>query len=133
MTPLNDFLDGPKMIGGIEFRPFTFGSKALCEQLELSIFISGTTPDDPEEIDRQMIAFTWIHSAPLNDVLRAVREKRAKEAAWEFGFRIPMSALGDIVAEINRVSKQAAQNAVDVEQKPGATADQPGNSCGQTG
>jgi len=27
---INDFLDGQKTIGGMEFRPFTLGSKAAC-------------------------------------------------------------------------------------------------------
>jgi hypothetical protein len=123
MTPICDFLDGPKMIGGMKFRTFTVGSKALCSQLKLSMFISGNIALDEFESERQLTAFTWIHAAPLKDVLKAVRENTANEAIQEFGFSIPFGLLPQIVAEINRIGTQASENAVDVEQKlEGSTA-----------
>lgn len=135
MTELNDFLDGPKTIAGVTFRPFTMGSKALCEQMNLTLFTTGNLPDGAQdgESDRQIIAFTWIHAAPLSDVLAAVRHRQADAAALEFGFAMPVSSMNAIVREINRISKQAAENAVEVEEKPGSKSDAPGNSVGQAG
>ena len=130
MTQLNDFLDGPKTIAGVNFRAFTMGSKALCEQMKLTLFTTGTVSEDAREgeSDRQIIAFTWIHAAPLTEVLSAVRNGKADDAAFEFGFSMPVGSLNAIVAEINRISKQAADNAVEVEEKPESkSGDAPGN------
>lgn len=132
MTPLNDFLDGEKTIGGLVFRPFTIGSKAICEQLGLSLFVTGDGADAPGEADRQIAAFAWLHAAPLPEVLKAIREKRAEEAALEFSFSLNLKSLNAIVAEINRISKQASENSVEIEPTAGESSAS-GNSVGQTG
>jgi hypothetical protein len=134
MTPLNDFLDGEKMIGGLVFRPFTLGSKAACEQMALTMFTGAGDSLTPGESERQVIAFTWLQTQPLQAVLRALREGRAVEETEAFGFTVPLGAVNQIIAEINRISEQAKANAVDVVEKSG-TKDpaEPGNSAGRAG
>jgi hypothetical protein len=127
MTPINDFLDGEKLIAGISFRPFTIGSKALCEQLKLTMFVTGEGGETPGEAERQIAAFTWIHVAPLAVVLKAVREGKAEDAALEYAFSIPTSSLNAIVAEINRISEQAKANAVEVDSTENTKTTKPGN------
>lgn len=123
---MNDFLDGEKTVAGLKFRPFTLGSKAACEQMKLSMFLTGETGSE-SEAERQMVAFAWIHSAPLKTVLAALRNGTADEAAQEFGFSISLSAMPELVAEINRISRAAAEASVDVQPKPGGKDDSPGN------
>ena len=123
---MNDFLDGEKTVAGLKFRPFTLGSKAACEQMKLSMFLTGETGSD-SEAERQMVAFAWIHAAPLKTVLAALRSGTADEAAQEFGFGVSLSAMPELVAEINRISRASAEASVDVMPKPGAKDDSPGN------
>lgn len=123
---MNDFLDGEKTVAGLKFRPFTLGSKAACEQMNLSMFLTGETGSE-SEAERQMVAFAWIHSAPLKTVLAALRNGTAEEAAQEFGFTITPQMSPDIIREINRISRAAAEASVDVLPKPGGKDDSPGN------
>jgi hypothetical protein len=115
MTQLDDFLDGPKIIGGLQFRPFTIGSKIICQQLNLTLFTTGEVSEEEGEADRQIAAFTWLHCAPLKEVLAAIRNKRADEASLEYAFALNPSSMPEIVLEINRISKQAAKNTVEVD------------------
>jgi len=120
MNEIHDFLDGEKTIGGIRFRAFTIGSKAICEQMRLTMFTSGEVSDDAGESERQLIAFTWLHSEPLENVLTAVRNGTCDSAAQCFGFTLPVHILPAIISEINRISAASAEASVDVAQKPGA-------------
>jgi len=129
---INDFLDGQKTIGGMEFRPFTLGSKAACEQMGLTMFTTGQLCDDPGEAEQQLIAFAWIHVKPLNDVLKALRNGTAADDALAFGFEIPIEATSEMIAEINRISNQAKANAVEVVDRPThGKSDAPKNFVGQ--
>jgi hypothetical protein len=134
MTSLNDFLDGEKKIGGLIFRPFTLGSKAACEQMNLSMFTTGNGDLSAGEAERQVIAFAWLHTKPLSDVLKALRENRAWDEAQAFGFELPIESVAEMISEINRISEQAKNNAVEVVEKSIATKDdnEPKNSAGQT-
>jgi len=124
---MNDFIDGPKKVGGLHFRPFTVGSKNACKQMGLSFFLTGEQLSE-EEMERQMIAFSWLHSAePLEEVLAAIRNGTADIEAQKFGFQMPIGASPELVKEINRISKAAAENSVEVMQKPGTKDDSPGN------
>ena len=134
MTKIDDFLDGEKTIGGFKFRPFTLGSKQACGQMRLSMFTDGSEDLSQEERERQIIAFAWLHIAPLREVLKAVRDGSANDAAQEFGFSITFSALNEIISEINRISEQAKANAVEVVEREGSKdKDEPGNFAGRTG
>jgi hypothetical protein len=130
---INDFLDGQKTIGGMEFRPFTLGSKAACEQMGLTMFTTGQLCDDPGEAEQQLIAFAWIHVKPLGEVLKALRNGTATDDARAFGFEIPIGAVSEMISEINRISDQAKANAVEVVDRPAhGKSDAPKNSVGQT-
>ena len=130
---INDFLDGEKTIGGMQFRPFTLGSKAACEQMGLTIFTTGQPCEDPGEAEQQLIAFAWLHVKPLNDVLKALRNRTAIDEALAFGFEIPIEATSEMVAEIHRISNQAKANAVEVVDRPShGKSDAPKNFVGQT-
>lgn len=132
MTQIDDFLDGEKMVGGFNFRPFTVGSKIACEQLGLTLFTTGDVSPDKAEAERQIMTFAWLHSQPLPQVLAAIRNSTASAAAEEFAFSVPVADLPVIIAEINRVSAAVADAVVDVHQKPGSGDDKtPGNSTGQ--
>ena len=130
---INDFLDGEKTIGGMQFRTFTLGSKAACEQMGLTMFTTGELCKDPGEAEQQLIAFAWLHVKPLPDVLKALRNGTAVDDAQAFGFEIPISAVSDMIAEINRISDQAKANAVEVVDRPAhGKSDAPKNFVGQT-
>lgn len=135
MNPLNDFLDGPKTIAGLRFRPVTMGSNAICEQLGLTLFTGSTKeliPQSDEEQEReakqQIVAFTWLHSHPLPEVLAAIRNGTSDAAIQEFAFSLLPSHLPVIVAEINRISTASAAASIEVAPKPGGSDNgAPGN------
>ena len=134
MKSINDFLDGEKTIGGMTFRPFTMGSKAACDQMNLTMFTDPGLELTEAESHRQIVAFTWLQVKPLGEVLKALREGRADEEAQAFGFELEPHVITHIVAEINRISERAKQNAVQVvERSDSKEKDAPGNSAGQTG
>jgi len=134
MTPINDFLDGEKTIAGMVFRPFTVGSKLLCSQMKLSMFIEPEIPITEEEAIRQIMAFSWFHVAPLREVLCALREGRGNDEALLISFGVEPHAIEEIVSEINRISERAKKNAVQVvEKNTTKDKDAPGNSVGRTG
>ena len=130
---INDFLDGEKTIGGMQFRPFTLGSKAACEQMGLTMFTTGELCKDPGEAEQQLIAFAWIHVKPLPDILKALRNGTAADEARAFGFEIPLGDVSEMISEINRISDQAKANAVEVIERPShGKSDAPKNLHGQT-
>lgn len=132
MNEIHDFLDGEKIVGGLNFRPYTIGSKAACEQMRLTMFTDGTSPENNGESERQLIAFAWIQSQPLPDVIAALRNGSASDCAEEFGWTVPVNSLPAIISEINRISAAATAAAVEVAPKPGSGKDNaPGNSTGQ--
>jgi len=132
MNEIHDFLDGEKMVGGLNFRPYTIGSKAACEQMRLTMFTDGTSPENDGESERQLIAFAWIQSQPLPEVITALRNGTASARAEEFGWTVPVSSLPAIISEINRISAASTAAAVEVAPKPGRGKDNaPGNSTGQ--
>lgn len=111
------FSEGSKEFGKITLRPFTVGTLSLCRQLKLSMF---TGEGDDSELDqqRQIMAFAWAQSAPLAQVLQAVRSGKWVEAVEEFEFGIIPAQITELVEEINRISTAIKAAAVDVEEKP---------------
>lgn len=130
---INDFLDGEKTIGGMQFRTFTLGSKAACEQMGLTMFTTGELPEDQGAAEKQLIAFSWLHVEPLGNVLKALRNGTAADEAMAFGFGIPLESVSAMIAEINRISDKAKANAVEVIERPShGKSDAPKNFVGQT-
>jgi hypothetical protein len=128
MTQIDDFLDGEKMVGGLKLRPLTFGSKAACDQMGLTMFTSGETPTEQAEVERQLVAFAWMHTEPLSEVITALRNGTAEAAAFEFGFAVDLGDAKALTAEIERIAAASVRNSVDVEPRPGSGRDDaPGN------
>jgi len=111
------FSEGSKEFGKITLRPFTVGTLSLCKQLKLSMF-TGEGDDSGLDQQRQIMAFAWAQSAPLTQVLQAVRSGKWIEAVEEFEFGIIPSQITELVEEINRISTAIKAAGVDVEEKP---------------
>lgn len=111
------FSEGAKEFGKITLRPFTVGTLSLCRQLQLSMF-TGEGDDSKLDQQRQIMAFAWAQSAPLAQVLQAVRAGKWIEAVEEFEFGIIPAQITELVEEINRISTAIKAAAVDVEDKP---------------
>jgi hypothetical protein len=111
------FSEGSKEFGKITLRPFTVGTLSLCRQLKLSMF---TGEGDGSGLDqqRQIMVFAWAQSAPLAQVLQAVRSGKWTEAVEEFEFGVVPAQITELVEEINRISTAIKAAAVDVEEKP---------------
>lgn len=111
------FSEGSKEFGKITLRPFTVGTLSLCRQLKLSMF-TGESDGSGLDQQRQIMAFAWAQSAPLAQVLQAVRSGKWVEAVEEFEFGIIPAQITELVEEINRISTAIKAAAVDVEEKP---------------
>ncbi len=113
------FAEGPAQIGELHLRSLSFGTINLCRQLNLSLFLDEQVELPDEEKQRQLIAFAWIQSAPLPQVLEAVRTRKVQERLDEFAFSLSIEMLPALMAEVSRISKLAAAAAVEVMPKPG--------------
>lgn len=103
-------------------RQFTIGTLSLCKQLKLSMF---TGEGENPELDnqKQVMTFAWMQSAPLREVLQAVRYNKWLEAVEEFEFNFLPSQISEILEEVARVSESIKVATVQVEQKPGSSAE----------
>jgi hypothetical protein len=107
------------MIGGLRLRPFSLGTLNVCRQLDLTLFLDGEAELGDEEKQRQIVAFAWVQSAPLTEVLAALRTGTGNERIAEFEFQLDVAALPELITEIQRISELAAAAAVEVAPKPG--------------
>lgn len=120
--------EGDITIGGHELRPFTFGSFTLCRKLRLTLFTKEGAADEmtEEETMRQLAAFFWLQSQPVDAVLSAVRLGDADARIDEFEFNIPIHDLPKIMRRIDELTKRASAAAVELAEKPGSNSgDQP--------
>lgn len=126
------FTEPEKTIAGLKLRPFSIGSLNICRRLNLTLFTQaeGAAELSEEEKQRQIVAFLFIQSEPLPDVLKAIRsENFDDEYLLPFSCRLPISAIPEAVKEIQRIIDAAGAAAVEVEPKPGEkTSDAPPNS-----
>jgi hypothetical protein len=101
-------------------RAFSIGTFLICQKMGLTMFTGEATELAPEEQMRQLIALAWAQSAPLDEVRAAVRAGAEvwTEAVelWQFG--LAPQVLPRLVSEIERLGRQAAAAAVDVEAQP---------------
>jgi hypothetical protein len=118
---MEDYLDEPKLIGGVMFRAFTAGTRKACFQMKLSIF-TGVKDDDTvlneEELENQVIAFAWLQSAPFQDVKKALATNTWKNAVLDFSFSFPISLIPQLMVEVSRIQKAIEAVAVEVVPKP---------------
>jgi hypothetical protein len=111
-------------VGSLRLRPFSLGTLNLCRQLGLTLFLDGEADLDDAEKQRQIVAFAWAQSAPLPEVLGALRSGTAEEKIAEFEFAMDVGDLPQLIAEIRRISELAAAAAVEVAPKPGSSSDE---------
>jgi hypothetical protein len=138
---IEGLLEGPREItltdgSTITIRPFTFGSFGLCKKLGLTMVSGeGEVEEDGEprydthsSLD-QISTFFWMQSQPVNEVLAAVRANKWEDAALDFSMKLPMDAMDGLMAEINRISGNVREAAVDVLPKGDDDGDKdaPGN------
>ena len=123
-TAFADPSEGDTKVGSLSLRPFSLGTLNVCRQLGLTLFLDGEADLDDAEKQRQIVAFAWAQSAPLSEVLSALRTNTAGENIAEFEFGMDVGDLPALIAEIRRVSELAAAAAVEVAPKPGASGDE---------
>lgn len=120
------FLEGGVNVPGLSMRPFSLGTLSLCKRLNLSLFIDGGEKQKAElsedETMEQLAAFAWMQSAPLPEVLAAVRENQWREKVEIFAFDLSVEAITALTGEITRIAAQSDAAAVEVKKKP---ADKP--------
>lgn len=110
-------------VGGLHLRPFSLGTLNVCRQLNLTLFLDGEAELDDDEKQRQIVAFAWVQSAPLAEVLAALRNDTARERIAEFEFQLDLATLPELIVEIQRISELAAAAAVEVAPKPGRSGE----------
>ena len=123
-------LDGPKEVAGIELRPFTLGSLQAARKLGLRMFAEELSDDElePGQEESEMIAFAWIQSAPLPEVLSSLR--KGKDEAWakidEFAFGLDMDKFQLFAKELEKLGGMIGETIVEVVPKDqGAKEDSP--------
>lgn len=120
-----------RTVHGIKLRAFSYGSIQLAYMLDLTLF----TEDEKNlnlsdaETQRQIVSFAWIQSAPREDVVNAVVNKRTEQEILKFALDIPFEAIPELLDEINRIGSIIRASTVRVESKhPTTGEDAPGKS-----
>ena len=123
------FLAGPIEIEGIKLRPFSLRSRLNCMALGLTLFTDTEGAElTPLQIEEQILALAWERSQPVQEVRKAIDAGTAWDAIHDFADSLPLAALPQLVAEINRVASEIKASAVEVIPRPGAEdKDAPGN------
>jgi hypothetical protein len=122
----SNLTDGPVEIEGLKLRPFTLGTFDLCRQLGLTMFSEGTVPADAADRLRQVAAYLFIQSEPLEAVLRAVDDPLFELAHLRpFKFRLTPEVIPAAMALIEKNLTAAGRAVVDIEPRPGGKADDP--------
>lgn len=113
-------LEGPKTIGGLKLRPFTFGTLDACERLGLSLFTSqhGANGLTNAEVMRQMVAFAWVQTQSPEAVVEAFMEGQAERQIELFKHTLELSAIDALVAEVTRIGEAVKAVSVEVVSKP---------------
>ena len=120
--------DGPVDLAGLKLRPFTLGTLDLCRQLGLTMFVDGSVPTDSAERMRQVAAYLFIQSEPLDTVLKAVDDLGFEKTHLRpFKFRLTPDVIGAAMALIEKNLSAAGAAVVDIEPR-GKADDPPPNS-----
>jgi hypothetical protein len=115
---------GATQVGSLRLRPFSLGTLTLCRRLGLTLFLDEEAELPDHEKQRQIVAFAWAQSAPMPEVLAALRTGTAEEKIAEFEFGLDLGDLPALVAEIQRIGELAAAAAVEVAPKPGTSGEE---------
>lgn len=126
--------NGERRVGGINLRPFSYGSMQLAYLLNLSLFTGEGEDGKGEELSdvekqRQIVTFAWMQSAPIDEVVAAVQDGTAKARVLKFSLGITFEMIPELMAEINRIGEMVSASAVRVESKhPSSDDEAPGKS-----
>ena len=107
---------------GLKLRPFSLGSLSICRRTKLTMITGDAKLDelDDEEKQRQIIAFLYIQSQPVQTVLKAIQSPNFyDEYVLPFSMELPLNIIPEAVQEIQRVMAEAGAAYVDVQSKPG--------------
>lgn len=118
-----------RTVHGIKLRAFSYGSVQIAFMLDLSIFIDGENQRtiSDAETQRQLVTFAWMQSAPQDEVIEAVVNKRTEQAVLRFALGVPLDAMPELLEEINRLGLLIRASDLRVESKYSApTEDAPG-------
>jgi len=106
---LDVFIDPPPEAGALKMRPFSAGTLTLCRKLGLTMIL-GNADDkaalSDEEKQRQITAFLFIQSAPIETVKKAAKLAREDRAAFEdqilldFELNLPVGAMAKAVEQL---------------------------------
>jgi hypothetical protein len=136
-TNLDTFIAPAEEAGGLKLRPFSAGTLTLCRALGLKM-VTGASKEELEalsvdEKQRQLTAFLFIQSAPLDVVKKAAKLARENRAAFEdeyllpFELELPVEAMMEAVQQIEAHVEAVAAAQIEVLPKPGkgGKAEQP--------
>ena len=117
------FLQNGFDIDGLKLRPFTAGSYIIAERRGLSLFTGDSKgADNPEQL-RQVMAFLYMQSAPLQEVLSASRNtEKWNDAVDLFALSVPVSAIPKAMELITILCEQAGAATVETIAKPGSSS-----------
>ena len=119
------FLEGESVIDGMKLRPFTLGTYLTCEKRGLSMFTGGSVELTPAERTEQAIAFLYLQTAPIEEVIITRGNQKAfDEAVGRFSFTLPMSAAQKVVELIHDLCEQTANASVETISKPGGSVEE---------
>lgn len=106
---LDVFIEPTPEAGALKLRPFSAGTLTLCRKLGLTMII-GAADDKAaltdEEKQRQITAFLFIQSAPIETVKKAAKLAREDRAAFEdqylldFELNLPVGAMAKAVEQL---------------------------------
>ena len=129
------FITPPPEMFGQKLRPFSLGSMQICRKLKLSMLTGDSKPEDlsEEEQQLQIVAFLYIQSKPIPEILRAIQSPNFRDdVLLPFSMELPLAAIPAAVEEIKRVMNEAGAAYVEVQPKPGEQPDDaPPNSLSQ--
>jgi hypothetical protein len=108
-------------IAGLKLRPFSLGSLSICRRVKLTMLTGEVSPESlsDDEKQQQIVAFLFIQSQPIPEVLRAIQSPRfLDDTILPFSLRLPMEAFPLAIREIQRVIDLASAAFVEVQPKP---------------
>ena len=115
------FTQPPAEIAGLRLRPFSLGSLSICRRVKLTMLTGEADPQtlSDDEKQQQIVAFLFIQSQPVPDVLRAIQSPDfLGEHVLPFSLGLPMEAFPQAIREIQRVIDAASAAFVEVLPKP---------------
>jgi len=110
-------------IGTLKLRPFSAGSFLICQRRKLGLFTGDSTEISGDEQLYQVMAFLYIHSAPMNEVLIAAgNEERFRLAVETFSMTQPIGSIPEAMQQIQALCDQAASASVEIHAKPSSAS-----------